>query len=109
MRFPSTIIRTVFLLILTAASACTAAFRSGPRDEDLGAVADFSLTDQNGRTVSRSDLLGKVWVASFIFTRCTTLCPQVSATLSQLQQETSPKAGVMLVSFTVDPDHDTPA
>jgi cytochrome oxidase Cu insertion factor (SCO1/SenC/PrrC family) len=77
-------------------------------DDNLGPVADFSLTERSGRIVSRADLRGKVWVASFLFTRCCTGCPQVSATLAQLQQELEGQGDVVLVSFSVDPEHDTP-
>jgi protein SCO1/2/putative membrane protein len=103
-----------FLALLTALSTSGCAHRTpsplgrapSPLDHP---VADFSLTDQDGRTVTRADLLGKVWVASFLFTRCATLCPQVSATLAQLQHDTKGQDWLVLVSFTVDPDHDTPA
>jgi cytochrome oxidase Cu insertion factor (SCO1/SenC/PrrC family) len=77
-------------------------------DGDLGAVGDFSLIERGGRTVSRADLHGKVWVASFLFTRCCTGCPQISSTLSQLQKELQRQPEVVLVSFSVDPEHDTP-
>jgi cytochrome oxidase Cu insertion factor (SCO1/SenC/PrrC family) len=77
-------------------------------DGDLGPVGDFSLIERSGRMVSRADLRGKVWVASFLFTRCCTGCPQVSATLAQLQKELQGQTEVILVSFSVDPEHDTP-
>jgi cytochrome oxidase Cu insertion factor (SCO1/SenC/PrrC family) len=80
---------------------------SGP--ESLGAVGDFTLTDQLNRTVTKADLVGKVWVASFVFTRCTTLCPQVSCSMAHLQGDLAAEPGVVLVSFSVDPSHDTPA
>jgi len=44
-------------------------------------VGDFTLTDQDGREVHAADLAGKVWVASFIFTRCGGPCPRVTATM----------------------------
>jgi protein SCO1/2/putative membrane protein len=72
-------------------------------------VGDFSLTERSGRTVTRADLLGKVWVASFVFTRCTQGCPQVSATMKDLQASFAAYPNVLLVTFTVDPDHDDPA
>jgi cytochrome oxidase Cu insertion factor (SCO1/SenC/PrrC family) len=84
--------------------------RSMVREEtDLGLepVAGFSLVNQDGQRVTHADLRGKVWVASFLFTRCCTGCPQVSANLARLQQDLPD--GVMLVSFSVDPEHDTPA
>ena len=77
-------------------------------DLDLGPVADFSLTERGGRTVSRDDLLGKVWVASFIFTRCAGPCSQVSGSMARLQKELEGQKDVALVTFTVDPEYDTP-
>jgi cytochrome oxidase Cu insertion factor (SCO1/SenC/PrrC family) len=77
-------------------------------DDDLGPVQDFSLTERGGTTVSRADLLGKVWVACFAFTRCKSSCPQITATMARLQHELAATADVRLVLFDVDPDHDTP-
>jgi protein SCO1/2/putative membrane protein len=82
---------------------------SGSRAEDLGPVGAFSLTERDGRTITQADLLGKVWVASFVFTRCTGPCPQVSLTMAQLQKDFAPYSDVRLVTFTVDPEHDQPA
>lgn len=70
------------------------------------AAPDFRLTDEEGREFSRSDLEGRVWVAGFIYTRCATMCPAITGRMSALQ-EAFP--GLRLVSFTVDPDGDTPA
>jgi protein SCO1 len=81
---------------------------SASDDMDLGPVQDFSFTERSGRTVSRADLLGKVWVAGFVFTRCTGSCPQVCATMAHLQKETAGEPDVRLVNFSVDPRHDTP-
>jgi cytochrome oxidase Cu insertion factor (SCO1/SenC/PrrC family) len=81
---------------------------SSAADVDLGPVQDFSLTERSGRTVTRADLLGKVWVAGFVFTRCTGSCPQVCATMAHLQKETAGEPDVRLVNFSVDPRHDTP-
>ena len=71
-------------------------------------VGDFTLTDQDGREVHASDLLGKVWIASFIFTRCAGPCPHVSATMEQLQHDFLGEPDVRLVTFTVNPEYDTP-
>ena len=72
----------------------------------LGIVPNFKLTERSGREVAKSDLLGQYWVASFIFTRCATTCPMATAELTQLQDEL-PKE-IKLVSFSVDPEHDSP-
>ena len=69
----------------------------------------FLLTDRSGTEVSTSDLRGKVWIASFVFTRCTMGCPQVTATMQTLQTDLN-LAGVedlRLVTFTVDPENDS--
>src|SRR4051794_39276527 len=75
---------------------------------DLGEVGAFRLTERGGGTVSNEDLLGKVWVASFQFTRCTGPCPQVSRTLARLQKELAGRRDLRLVTFTIDPEHDDP-
>jgi cytochrome oxidase Cu insertion factor (SCO1/SenC/PrrC family) len=75
--------------------------------DDLGPVADFTLTERSGETVRCQDLRGKVWVASFLFTRCCTGCPRISADLLQLQKDLVGKEGVLIVSFSVDPEYDT--
>jgi protein SCO1/2 len=71
-------------------------------------VADFSLVDQLGRTVTNQSLKGHVWIAAFIFTRCNQLCPMMSTELAVLQQKITDPS-VKIVSFSVDPKFDTPA
>ena len=70
-------------------------------------VPDFSLTNQQGDSVSLSDLKGKIWVADFIFTRCPTICPVMTHEMVNLQSEFDSQ-DVNFVSFTVDPERDTP-
>jgi protein SCO1/2 len=72
-------------------------------------VPPFTLTERNGRTVSNTDLLGKIWVADFIYTTCPGPCPLVSASMAKLQQAVAADPQVQLVTFTVDPETDTPA
>ncbi|GIW80776.1 MAG: hypothetical protein KatS3mg105_2583 [Gemmatales bacterium] len=74
----------------------------------LGKVGDFQFTERSGRTISREDLAGKIWVASFIFTCCTQSCPQIAGTMAELQKEFADNDDVVLVSFSVDPKRDTP-
>ncbi|HLJ10412.1 MAG TPA: SCO family protein, partial [Planctomycetaceae bacterium] len=74
---------------------------------DPAGVEDFSLTECHGQTVTKADLLGKPWVACFVFTRCAGPCPRVSEQM-QILQERFKGLDVRLVSLTVDPDHDTP-
>ena len=67
----------------------------------------FSLTNQDGAVFTSDQLRGRPWIADFIFTTCTSLCPMMSTHMAALQTEVPP--GVKLVSFSVDPVHDTPA
>lgn len=73
----------------------------------LGRVPEFSLTDQHGRAVTRADLDGESWIADFIFTHCAGQCPMMSERMRAVQ-EALKGVPVRLVSFTVDPDNDTP-
>lgn len=75
---------------------------------ELGQVPAFSFTDQLGQPVSNRDLAGKVWVANFVFTRCPSVCPLLTAKFSALQTKIGPLPDVRFVSFSVDPEFDTP-
>ena len=75
---------------------------------DLGRVPAFALTNRDGRMIHAADLAGVPWIADFVFTRCGSSCPLLSARLASLDRAL-PAAGIRLVSFTVDPVHDTPA
>src|SRR2546425_6501414 len=71
-----------------------------------GQVPGFDLTAETGQPFNRKSLDGKVWVADFIFTTCTGPCPRMSSLMREVQQAAIPD--VQLVSFSVDPEHDTP-
>lgn len=74
----------------------------------LGNVPDFRFTTQEGKTLTRADLLGKVWVADFIFTRCPGPCPVMSSKMAEVSRELNKANDVRLVSVSIDPEHDTP-
>jgi protein SCO1/2 len=76
--------------------------------EVLGQVPDFDLTSQAGQRVTLGALRGHVWVADFMFTTCPGPCPRMSSQMHQVQTATANTPDVKLVSFTVDPEHDTP-
>jgi protein SCO1/2 len=73
-----------------------------------GSVPDFTLTERSGSPVSLDHLRGKIWIADFIYTTCTDTCPLQTAMMAKLQQEYAGKPDVQFVSFTVDPERDTP-
>ncbi len=67
----------------------------------------FTLTDQDGKSFSSEQLRGKVWVADFVFTTCPSMCPLMTRQFADFQNAT-PGSPVQMVSFSVDPEHDTP-
>jgi protein SCO1/2 len=73
-----------------------------------GPVPEFSLTERSGRTTTLADLRGSIWIADFIYTTCQDTCPLQTAEMAKLQQEWKDTAGLKLVSFSVDPEKDTP-
>lgn len=75
----------------------------------IAMLPDFTLVERAGRPISRGDLHGQPWIADFIFTRCSGMCPALSARMADLRRRVR-DAGLQarLVSFSVDPTHDTP-
>ncbi|MEB3299021.1 MAG: SCO family protein [Candidatus Sericytochromatia bacterium] len=69
----------------------------------------FGLTDQDGRKFVSSSLKGKVWVADFIFTSCTDVCPGMTRSLRRVQKALGKVGGFRYVSFSIDPARDTPS
>jgi protein SCO1 len=76
--------------------------------KQYGTVPEFTLTERDGSLVSLQQLRGKIWIADFIYTSCTDTCPLQTAMMAKLQDEYAAKPDVQLVSFTVDPERDTP-
>ena len=72
-------------------------------------LPDFSLVNRDGTRVTQADLKGRVWLASFIYTTCPNTCPMLSSRLADWQKSALAAGDVRLVSFSVDPEHDTPA
>jgi cytochrome oxidase Cu insertion factor (SCO1/SenC/PrrC family) len=104
--------RLIPVLILLAAGCSFPKSRTTPTGTETTEVdpkfpvGPFSLTERSGKTVTDKDLRGTVWVASFIFTRCTGPCPAVTSTVARLQSEFKGVTGVKFVTFTVDPARD---
>jgi protein SCO1/2 len=72
-------------------------------------LENFTLTDENGNTVARADVRGKILAVSFLFTSCSLTCPEVSKRMAEIQKLTATNEYVRLLSLTVDPRTDTPA
>src|SRR5262249_56654554 len=73
-----------------------------------GQVPPFELTSETGQPFDSKSLAGKVWVADLIYTTCPGPCPRMSSLMREVQQASSALPDVRLISFTVDPEHDTP-
>src|SRR5690625_5110339 len=73
-------------------------------------ILDFEFTTQDEETLSSDDLQGQYWVADMIFTNCTTVCLPMTTNMSKLQDTLAEEGidDVHLVSFSVDPDYDSP-
>jgi protein SCO1/2 len=68
----------------------------------------FTLTDQDAKPFDSQKLHGKVWVADFVFTNCTSFCPMMTQQMADFQNRTA-GTDIQMVSFSVDPERDTPA
>ena len=73
-----------------------------------GVVPAFQLTNQDRQPFGSAQLNGKIWIADFIYTMCPGPCPMISSRMGELQKPLR-DTDVKLVSFSVDPQHDTPA
>jgi protein SCO1 len=70
-------------------------------------VPDFELTDQNSKKITRKDMLGKVYLVEFFFSRCPSICPVMNSNMKVIEREiNSPDFGI--VSISIDPENDTP-
>lgn len=108
---PSAVIRRLLLVIVALGIGALILLR--PRDRErqlpvLGSVPQFFLTAEDGRAVTRNDLADKLVVADFIFTHCAGTCPIMTESMVRLQSELAGYPDVHLVSFSVDPERDTP-
>jgi protein SCO1 len=82
--------------------------------EPITSLGAWELVDEHGKPYGSAELKGSVWIASFFFTRCPSVCPAQQQALVGLLphledlQGKSGVAPIAIVSFTVDPEHDTP-
>jgi protein SCO1/2 len=94
--------------LVIALAALTAACVKPKELPVLGDIPQFQLTAQTGQPFDSKVLDGHVWVADFIYTTCPGPCPMMTTRMRQLQNSTAEIPDVLMVSFTVDPEHDTP-
>src|SRR5699024_853354 len=94
-------------------AACGNSSENEPQGESSAfseGVGSFLAIDESGEDFDVAELQGHWWVADFIFTNCTTVCLPMTANMGKLQSKLEDEGldDVKLVSFSVDPDRDTP-
>ncbi len=101
---PTPALLAALLAIALAAGACT--HHQPP--PVLGDAPSWQLTNRDGRTVSSTELAGAPYVVDFVFTRCVAICPAMTAQMERVTRDLPEGTEVKLVSFSLDPEHDTP-
>jgi len=99
-------LRVLFIFILLLFfGAC-----SGKIEENMSEqLPEFEYTTQDGEKLGLNDLKGEWWLASFVYTNCKTVCPVMTKNMAKLQNELKEnKLDIQIVSFSVDPEFDTP-
>lgn len=106
------IVGTAFVISsMVALTSLRPANFDAPAGQDLGEAAQrlgsFRFVERSGLEVTDATLANRVWIASFIFSRCPLSCPRITSMMKSLQSRLGDE-DVLLVSITVDPDYDTP-
>ena len=70
-------------------------------------IAPFSLTNQNGETITNKNVEGKIYIANFFFTRCGSICPKMNGNLKKVAEAFADNLGVFILSHSVTPDADS--
>jgi protein SCO1/2 len=98
------------VLLMCLASLAMAVVRKLPSPPPVMLeLPRFELTSDKGVPFGSDQLRGRVWVANFIFTSCPVACPKLMEKMAEIQHRTRNAAeAVHLVSFSVDPENDTP-
>lgn len=69
----------------------------------------YTLTNEQGQTFGAANLRGKTYIANFVFTSCPSVCPRLTQRMADVQERTKDLGDALhLVTFTVDPETDTP-
>lgn len=72
-------------------------------------IKNFQLVNQDSVVITRETLKDKIYVADFFFTSCRTICPIMKTQMHRVYKAIETDPGVVLVSHTIDPEHDTVA
>ena len=75
----------------------------------VGKTPQFSLTNQDGKTIDNTTYKGKVYVLEFFFSTCPTICPIMNRNMKFVQESFASNANFGIASITINPETDTPA
>jgi protein SCO1 len=78
-----------------------------PKIPPIGIVQPFAFSNQDGTTITDKDVKGKVYVATFFFTTCTSVCPRLNSNLKPVNAEFKNEPNFLILSFTCDPSRDS--
>jgi len=70
-------------------------------------VTDFELTDQNNQKINNKDMLGKVYLVEFFYSKCPTICPVMNSNMKYIEETINDK-NFGIISISIDPTNDTP-
>ena len=73
----------------------------------IGPIPKFELTNQDGKKMSNTDYLGKVYVVEFFFTSCATICPKMNKNMLQVQNKFFGNPNFGIASISINPEYDT--
>lgn len=95
------------LIVLLVLSACSQGNFKADHKYD---IEPFEFTNQHNEKVSLDDLKGNVWLAQFVFTKCTSACPPMMVNMTNVEKELAAEGveDYKIVSFSIDPETDTP-
>ena len=101
----------VYVIVLVIIIALIAVMQPDGVEEQLPIISkipEFDLVDQNSKQFTLENVQGNVWLADFIFTTCSGPCPIMTERMSMVQHDLLEIDKLKFVSFTVNPDYDTP-
>ncbi|MDN4608675.1 SCO family protein [Sporosarcina highlanderae] len=104
---PKKVFLSFILPLMLVLSACS---MGGFKPDHKYKIEPFSSTNQHNEQVSLDDLKGTVWIAQFVFTNCDNVCLPMMANMADLQKQLQDEGieDYKIVSFSVDPEYDTP-
>lgn len=78
-----------------------------PALTDFHKISPFTLTNQEGETITEKTFEGKIYITDFFFTICPGICPKLTKNMGTLQEAFLENDDVLLLSHSVTPEMDS--